>query len=584
MADAKKNPYALPAGATVIQKDPDPLGYYKVDPKNPYALPPGATVVPPQPSAADQTYGHPDLGIVGNTIQGAKDLGSAADNSVRQIANGFTAGWADHAAAAANKLTGLGTLGGDTVEGQQAASAQADTETGPVASMINHGLGAAAQAVAIPGGAVRSLGGAIATGGAMNAANTEAQSYADKGEGASPWELAMSSGLGMVTGMIGHKLTSVFQRPRLDAKQAEHADVFQREGIPVTAGQATGNSGYLNREDSASGAADFQKAQAEKFSEAAYKRADMPTGPNGYVSKAHVADAVDSTGRQMDHLASSYDITDPISLQRVEAYAQRAETEYANNVEGPAARVIHNVLDDLADARATGSMTGAKFQEITSHLKKVARSSTSPALMDAAHSIVTRLNDAMESAITAVNPQQGGAWRAINDTFKKQLTIQNALAKNAPETADMLVTPEALASASKKIYGGRSYVQGRTNGPNGTQLDHPFDDLADAGRSIMKHKIGVDKGARQDLHDIAYGFGLGAPFAFTGHPTAAAIATGTGVGVGLGKAGLNATGLSLRSLPTLSPFANVAGAGLGNAAATSLQKQSLNPFTKALGY
>lgn len=577
-----KDIYALPEGFTpdAPATDPQPLGYVRVDPNDPYALPAGFT--PDGPSAADKTYG-PDLGVVGNLERAAGDLGHAADNTVRGVANGLTGGWADHFASYMQNQVQPGT---DTVAQEQALSGKADTQLGPVVSKGANMVGQGLQAALIPGAAVSSLGRAAATGGLTSLGNSEAESYAKTGEGQSPWEAAFSTGVGMVTGGLGHKLTSIFQRPRLDATQTEHANVFQQEGIPTTAGQTTGNAGYLARERNASGAQDFQRDQERKFTEAAFKRADINGAADGHITKGMLTQNLEDTGAEMNRLASSYDITDQAALGRLHYSAYHAAREYADTIEGSPAGLVRKAVNQISDASQAGSMSGAKFQEITSDLSRAARKQPGSALADAASEIRAHLNDTMQHAIVQINPQDGAAWNTVNQTWRKQITIENALAKNGAATADRIVTPENLSAASKAIYGNRAHVGGRLSSSGGITMDHPFDDLADAGRSIMKHKLSPTAGDVRNSglgQNLTAGAALGTPAYMIGHPALGAAMSAAGI-VGAGVNAVHgATNAALTPFTRLSPFANVAGAGIGNAASGGVQ-DAVNPFKKAIGY
>lgn len=550
-----------------------PDGYTRVDPNADInAIPAG--YARPGPSAADQTYGtDPNASVMQNVGKMAGDLGQAADNGVRQIANGFTGNWADHfAAAMGNKVS----PGSTDLATEQAKTAAADTALGPVETTINHMLGAGAQAALIPGGAVSTLPRAVATGGALNAANTQAESFAKTGEAASPWETAISSGVGMLTGGIGHKLTAVFQRPRLDAQQQTHADVFQNEGIPVTAGQATGDTAMLKREGGAAGLGDFLKRQATAFSSAVARRVGI-AAPDGAITIPRLNQAFSDAGTEMNRLAARYDITDLNTLNGAFRNAADVARHYHAGIGPNSAPIVDNTVTALGRAARAGTLTGARYQEITSDLASAAR--TNPALAETAHELRAVIDDAMHTSIRSQNTQDANAWQAVRQQYKNLVTVEDALGRTGKAggtgASDRVIVPNDLAAAAKNTQGKRGYVRGRTD----------FQDLADAGRSILGNSPKAPQSSSLlDQSSLLGGGSLGASAYYMGHPQIGAAIGTAGILPVAASAALNKSNLALRSVPTLSPFANLAGAAGGNAAAGQLQDKVVNPFTKAMGY
>lgn len=515
------------------------------------------------------------------TKDAAMQTGSALDDLVRMIANGFTAGGADVLAGNANAALGIDGKGGQSPEGQQFQSELSADALGPVLSTGGQIAGAGAQALLTPNVAMSTIPRAAVTGLGMSTANTAAQSYFNDGTLPSLPELIPGAIFGTIAGAGGAALGKVLQQPRLNPAKAKNADILQKEGVDITAGQASGDFKMMRQEGAANGAWEFIQKQGEQFSKAALKRANI-ISDTGHVDEATLNAAFAKTGEQMDALAARNNLifkakfdpdrgfTYPL-LDEVRGIAEKYRKAFGTNK----APIIDETVSEISKAIKEGVLTGQKFQEITSGLGDAARANKD--LTTTAHEMRMALANAMEDYIVSTNSADAGLWKAVNRQYSNQLIIENALGRAGAASGEGLITPQSLGAATKAVRGTRAFVRGRTD----------MDELAKAGAAAMKplniqsmnpqalmsyitSRIAT---ATPALAGVGYGMAGGSP----------ALAA-TAIGGSLAGMGINALRNTTRLTPfsALSPTATASGGAMGaalGAAAGPEIPQPNNPFT-----
>lgn len=249
------------------------------------------------------------------------------------------------------------------------------------------------------------------------------------------------------------------------------AQTLQREGVELTAGQATGNQNLRFREAELGGAraADFMERQGEQFTSAALRR----VGINAPRATHDVIDAgFAGIGQQFDDLASRNFIQPD---QRMARDIQRAWQRFEGST-NPSTRppVIQRLIADMYGQGGRARITGEWYKSTRSELGRLSKSQN-PELAEAARDLQVALDDAMERTMQQFNPNDLGAWRDVRTAYKNMLVIEDAATRAGADAADGIITPQALRSAAIR-QNKRSFARGRND----------FVELADAGVSAMK--------------------------------------------------------------------------------------------------
>lgn len=268
----------------------------------------------------------------------------------------------------------------------------------------------------------------------------------------------------------GRRLLSPITAP--PAKTAA-ANVLQREGVELTAGQATGNKGLQYREAELGGAAaeDFMERQADQFTGAVLRRA----GINANRATTHVVDqAFTDIGQQFDDLAARNVFqTDPQFLQDLQQAFRRFDNVTNANTRAP---FVERFMQDMANRMRTGyaALPGDWFKATRSELARISRSTTTPELKEALRDIMEAMDDAMERGLAHVNPADLGAWREARRLYRNMIVIEDAITRAGEKAADGIITPANIRAAAMR-QNKRAFARGRNE----------FTDLANAGVSTM---------------------------------------------------------------------------------------------------
>lgn len=258
------------------------------------------------------------------------------------------------------------------------------------------------------------------------------------------------------------------------AAKVAAANVLKKEGIELTAGQATGNKNLQYREAELGGnaAADFMEKQADQFTAAALKR----VGVSANRATPDVVDAAfDTIGQQFDDLAARNGLQADAKL----GTDLKAAFDEFVNVTNPSQRppLVQNMLQDIYDkgfARGFGVIDGEWYKATRSSLGRLSRGSSNPEFSQALRDIMGALDDAMERSISKFNPSDLGGFKEARRLYRNMLVIEDAATRAGEKAADGIITPQALRSAALK-QNKRAFARGKNE----------FVDLANAGVSAM---------------------------------------------------------------------------------------------------
>lgn len=345
--------------------------------------------------------------------------------------------------------------------------------------LVKAGLSPTA-AVAKRGGRLLAVSGASALeGGALTAAQGFGQ-----GEGIEDRLNKAKSGLavGTVIGsalpgaasLVGNVVRRVVSPVSASSARQSLVNTLEREGVDVTAGQATGSDALRYAESEIGGAAarDLVERQGEQFTRAALSRA----GVNADRATPDVIDnAFNRIGNQFDSLATRNTLKPDRKLQKDLVDTWR---NYMS-VTPPNARVpiVADMMTDINNAlKNGGTLDGITYQSLRSRLDRVARGSRDQDLASTLRDIRSALDDGMERSIAATNPKDLGGWRNARKEYRNMLVLEQAATGAGENAAAGLISPSALRNATVAKHGRRNYARGSGD----------FADLARAGEGVMK--------------------------------------------------------------------------------------------------
>jgi hypothetical protein len=323
-----------------------------------------------------------------------------------------------------------------------------------------------------------------------------AKLFGDVAKG-SPFESVAPFLGGFVGGGTPSTLARLITPFTAEATRLGLVNTLKKEGVPVTAGEKTGNMGLRYVENYLK--PDLNEPQAEAYTKAALSRA----GINAERATPEVMDKAFNRLDDQFNIAKGYNLQNDAELGHG---MKRVVGDYNAEVVDPAKRnpLISNTVNTLNDkflaqsvppgvhmpsmeyayggksnlaaAFPGGGMTGEEYQTLRSQLARAARNSDDPAAAHAARELTGVLDDAMARSIKAVNPADYTIFDRAQNQYRNMLVLEKAAGGAAPGTAAGLITPAQLASATKTIQGTRNYVRGQGD----------FADLARAGQGVLK--------------------------------------------------------------------------------------------------
>lgn len=276
-----------------------------------------------------------------------------------------------------------------------------------------------------------------------------------------------AGGVGLATAVARRAVTPFPTSP----ERLAQVDTLRREGVELTAGQATGNKGLQYAESELGGAriADLTEQQAEQFTSAALRR----IGENARRATPEVLDgAYRRIGNDFEQIGARNTIR---ADSQMAADLRAAWQEYAG-VTSPSDRApnIERFITEIAEAirNNNGVLDGRTYTSLRSRLGALGRSASNSERQDAYYGIQRALDDAMERNMS---PDDVEMFRNARREYRDFIVIEQA-ATGAGENAAMgLISPAQLRQATVSKHGRRNYARGQGD----------FPELARAGVSTM---------------------------------------------------------------------------------------------------
>lgn len=466
-----------------------------------------------------------------NAARRSQGVLGTVDAAVRGAADAATFGFMDEIAAGLGAATGIGGTFGD-YEGnlrRQRGIDKADEEVnkiarigGQLAGGVGTGVGLARNGATLMRGGM-SLPAAVgagalegaAYGGAYGAGSAEEDRLSGAVDGAK-----VGAVIGGAVPIIARGIGAATRPLSTPAERQAAVDVFEREGIPMSAGQRTGSKalryaeGFLGDAPLAGGQATrAAEAQGEAFTDAVMRRA----GGAGRASPENVQANFDRVGKQFTELSARN------TLQADRQLATDIGTtlnKYDRLLPSEQKQIVGNLASDIVERikSGNGTMPGEDYQAIRSWLTTASQKEGNQHAADAFRGLRDALDNNM---MRSISPEDAAAWQTARREYGNLKDIAKAAGGAGEGAATGLVSPQALRGASASGKNRELYARGLGD----------FADLARAGNVLMD-RLPNSGTAQRNL--VTGQVGGGSAAAVTGDPfTAAIVALGPGA---LGRA------------------------------------------------
>lgn len=369
------------------------------------------------------------------------------------------------------------------------------TTVGEVGGALAGGLGLAGSGLSLGANAARAGGGLLRTavGSAADGAilgAVQGAGSADEGsrlEGAA-YGGGVGAGIGLAAPYVVAGASNAFRRAvtplPTSADRLAAARALESEGVPLTAGQKSGNRVLKYAESELGGGkiADITTRQNEAFTDAAMRKA----GASGLATPDNLASLQKRLGQEFEGISARNTLTPDRQFgQDVGTTLNR----YGRLLEVQQKPIISNVVDDLIERLRVnnGAIPGTEYQAIRSDLSLAARSTTNPALSGAFKGIRNALDDAMERS---VNKADAGKWKELRRQYGNFKTIQRASVGGGEDAGFGIISPARLrmAASSGNREGFSTGASDFTNlAKAGQAMMTPMPQSGTAPRSAMRH-------------------------------------------------------------------------------------------------
>ncbi len=456
------------------------------------------------------------------------------DAAVRGAADAATFGFMDEIAAGLGAATGIGGTYGD-YEGnlkRQRGLDKVDEEVNKVARIGGQLAGGIGTGVGMARNGVTLMRGGMSLPAAVGAGALEGAAYGGAYGVGSADDNRLQGGLegAKVGAVIGGAVPIIARgigaatRPLATPPERQAAvDVFQREGIPMSAGQRTGSKALRYSESflgdaplSGGQATRAAEAQGEAFTDAAMRR----VGAEGRATPENLSAARDRIGGAFNELSGRNALQADPQLGRD---LGAALTEYSAVLPSEQRQIVGNIASDIVQRvqQGGGTIAGRDYQTIRSRLSRMAQNArvNDPEFSQAIRSMRDALDEGMTRSISGADAE---AWNAARQQWGNLKTLERAASGAGESAATGLISPQQLRVAASSGAGNRgAYARGQGD----------FAELARAGNVIMD-RLPNSGTAQRNL--LTGQIGGGSAAAVTGDPlTAAIISLGPGA---LGRA------------------------------------------------
>jgi hypothetical protein len=357
---------------------------------------------------------------------------------------------------------------------------------------------------------------------------------AEEGEGLA------GAGIGAATGLAGGFLGEKAMRGVGKAVRGVTDPAVQylrQQGVPLTVGQAVGNSGVLGQgvkkvEDSLTsipGVGNMVEARRmeglDAFNHAAFQNAAPPGAEVTGVGAAGMDQLKKAVGEAYSNALDPVQIMadDPQFIDDLAGAIRSAQgIPNVNSAQDAAMAGLESRISGAINPD-TDTMTGRGFQEAYRGLARTGRERANGDYGHEIGQVMRQGQDALGEVLERQNPGAFQGFLEANAANRRANVLAQALGPAANQ-ADELITPAQLNRADVQ---STSRLEGRINSAAGNR---PFYDLATAGQAVLPSRL-PDSGT---WTRALTGLGLTGAFGGGGAALGGGEGAATGTGVGLG--------------------------------------------------
>lgn len=329
----------------------------------------------------------------------------------------------------------------------------------------------------------------------------------------------------LAASLAGRVVTPI--RPAANPGRAALVRAAEAEGIPLTAGQATGSRFLQNVESqleqlplTSGPQRAIREGQSEAFIRAAMRRAGETASDT---SPATLNAARDRIGGQIGAIANrnTLEVTPQLrgSLDQIDDSLRFLPAEAAAPVR---ARIeqLRGMVVPGANGTSPDTIPGASYRLMDSQLGRSMRSTSNGDLRSALGDLRNMLRGAMDDSIS---PQDAASWAQARREYANLMTIANAAGRAGAGAAEGQMSPVALRQALDQST-GRGYAFGRGD----------LNELARVGQGVLRPPPDSGTAGRTMANNlltggtVATGGGVGA---MLGGPVGAAVGAGASLGM-----------------------------------------------------
>lgn len=429
---------------------------------------------------------------------------SPAGSAAMGAADATTLGWGDELASyLGSTLTGVPR---DQVLSEMRSDAEAAQSENPGSYLAGQVGGGLAQAAATGGGgfgasaaktgaglgklALGSAADGALYGGAYGSGSADDSGRLRGGVIGAGVGGAIGAAVPVVAAGITKALQTLRSPVATGPERTEAIRILQQEGVPLTAGQKTGNNTlrYAESELGGSKAAALMDEQAEKFTDAAMRKA----GGSGLATPDNMAKLQAQFGQRFEDISARNTLRVD---QGIVADMNKAAQDYARVLPTEQKQIFQNLGDDIAERFKTGggTMSGKDYQTIRSRLTRMANNYRNS---DGEFSSAIRgLRDALDNGMErSINPADAGAWDVLRRQYGNYKTLTKAAGGGGEKAGMGVISPAQLRMAASS-GNKEGFVTGASD----------FTDLAKAGQAVMTPLPNSGTAARTSVRNLGSG-------------------------------------------------------------------------------
>ena len=247
------------------------------------------------------------------------------------------------------------------------------------------------------------------------------------------------------------------------------ADVMEREGVPLTAGQATGSTKLKYAESTLAdiplgghSGADMKAATDRGINEAAARRMGSQVDEEGLISPQVMGATQQRIGNQYRDLAARNNvaldrelITDMVRARAIHPpgvlsdEAQRAIDAYSQRI-GQA----------FTQGPNGGVLAGPHYQALRSQLTTAAKDVGNNQQAEVLRAMRNALDNAMERSIARTNPADAGLWAQANREYAAMKVVEHGINSSAEGASLGNISPKQLNNAASQGRAATQYARG----------------------------------------------------------------------------------------------------------------------------